>query len=107
MFDPHHNARDSYYLARGSLQGSWEGLPKEVCIMNWNGQHAAESLRFFSDRGHPQIIAGYYDGPLENTRQWLRKAKGISGILGVMFTTWHSNYSELENFAKMLDEEGW
>src|SRR5262249_46653603 len=68
MFDPHHNAVDGYYLVNGSLKGSWEGLPREVVIANWNGGKAAESLKWFADRGHAQVIAGYYDGDLSNFR---------------------------------------
>ena len=30
MFDPFHNAVNDYYLVRGDLKGSWEGLPKDV-----------------------------------------------------------------------------
>ena len=52
MFDPHHNAVDKYYLVNGSLKGSWEGLARDVIIANWNGDKAAESLKFFADRGH-------------------------------------------------------
>src|SRR5205814_4305831 len=36
MFDPFHNAVKDYYLVRGDLQGSREGLPKEVVIVNWH-----------------------------------------------------------------------
>jgi hypothetical protein len=106
MFDPHHNAKADYYLVNGDLTGSWEGLDKDVVIVNWNSGKAAESLKFFADRGHRQLIAGYYDGPLSKTRQWLDKAKGVPGVLGVMFTTWKSDYSQLEAFGKMLDETG-
>lgn len=106
MFDPHHNARPNYYLVNGDLTGSWEGLAKDVILVNWNSGKAAASLKFFADRGHRQLIAGYYDGPLANTRQWLDKTKGVPGILGVMYTTWNSNYSQLEAFAKMLEETG-
>ena len=91
----------------GDLTGSWEGLEKDVVIVNWNSGKAAESLKFFADRGHRQLIAGYYDGPLANTRQWLGKTKDIPGVLGVMFTTWKSDYSQLEAFAKMLGEAGY
>ena len=71
MFDPSHNAVDSYYLVNGSLKGSWEGLDREVMIANWNGGKAAESLKFFADRGHPQVIAGFYDvDDLSNFQQW-------------------------------------
>ena len=58
MFDPHHNAVDNYYLVNGSLKGSWEGLSREVMIANWNSGKAKESLAFFADRGHKQLIAG-------------------------------------------------
>lgn len=106
MFDPHHNAKSNYYLVNGDLAGSWSGLAQDVTIMNWNSGHASESLKFFADRGHRQIIAAYYDAPLAHTRQWLEKAKGVPGVQGVMFTTWKANYSELEAFAKMLDGAG-
>ncbi len=106
MFDPHHNARPNYYLVNGDLTGSWDGLDKDVIIVNWNSGKAAESLKFFADRGHRQLIAGSYDGPLSRTRVWLDKAKGVTGIQGVMFTTWKNDYTQLEAFAKMLDEAG-
>ena len=61
MFDPHHNAHADYYLAEGDIAGSWEGLPPELVLMNWNGGKRAESLAFFAGRGHRQLIAGYYD----------------------------------------------
>src|SRR5262249_26929342 len=62
MFDPHHNAvKKDYYLVRGDLTGSWEGLSKEVVVVNWNFGEREESLRFFAGRGHRQVIAGYYD----------------------------------------------
>jgi hypothetical protein len=107
MFDPFHNARDHYYLVNGDLKDSWEGLAKNVFIVNWNSGGAAKSLKFFAERGHEQLIAGYYDGPLDNTRKWLRTAKDtkVDGIIGVMFTTWNNNYDQLEAFAKMLGEE--
>lgn len=106
MFDPQHNAQPNYYLVNGDLTGSWEGLDKDVIIVNWNSGKAAGSLKFFAERGHHQLIAGYYDGPLALTRQWLEKAKSVAGVQGVMFTTWTANYSQLEAFAEMLDEAG-
>jgi len=106
MFDPFHNAKSAYCLVNGDLADSWVGLQKDVIIVNWNSGNAVKSLKFFADRGHRQIIAGYYDNPLAHTRQWLDKAKGVSGVQGVMFTTWTANYSQLEAFAKLLDEAG-
>jgi hypothetical protein len=102
MFDPHHNAVDNYYLVRGTLKGSWEGLDKSVGIVNWNGGHAGESLKFFADRGHKQIIAGYYDDDVRrNFNEWNAAAKSAHGVAGWMYTTWRGQYKDLETFAKL------
>ena len=105
MFDPHHNAVDKYYLVNGSLKGSWEGLGREVLIANWNGDKAAESLRFFADRGHQQIIAGYYDvADLSNFRHWDSAARNVRGVIGFMYTTWQANYGLLERYGAAMRE---
>lgn len=103
MFDPHHNAKKNYYLVRGDLTGSWEGLEKEVILMNWNLGKLRESLPFFAARGHRQVIAGYYDSDVEHLRNHLAAAKSVPGIIGVMYTTWKQNYRDLEAFAKIAD----
>ena len=106
MFDPHHNAVDKYYLVNGSLKGSWEGLAREVVIANWNGGKAAESLKFFADRGHSQIIAGYYDGDdLSNFQQWDAAARQVKGVAGFMYTTWQAKYGLLERYGKAIRTE--
>ena len=61
MFDPNHNAHRDYYLVRGDLSGSWEGLDKDVVIVPWYFEKRDASLKFFAERGHHQLIAGYYD----------------------------------------------
>ena len=102
MFDPHHNAHDNYYLVRGTLAGSWEGLAKDTVIVNWNSGKARQSLEFFAKRGHSQILAGYYDGRPDSIRGWLETAKALGGanVKGAMYTTWVGNYKHLEAFAK-------
>ena len=107
MFDPHHNAvKGPYYLVKGEWIGSWEGLPKETTIMNWNHGQAEQSLQFFADRGHRQILAGYYDNPdFEPMRQWLAKAEQVKGVVGSMYTTWTNNYDHIEAFARLCREE--
>ena len=103
MFDPHHNAVDNYYLVNGSLKGSWEGLSRDVLIANWNGGKAKESLAFFADRGHKQIIAGYYDGDdLTNFQQWDQAAQNVQGVVGFMYTTWQSKYNLLEQYGQAM-----
>jgi hypothetical protein len=58
----------------------------------WYFGRRAESLKFFSDLGHPMMIAGYYDAPPEKIRQWLEAAKPYPKMSGVMYTTWVRNY---------------
>lgn len=106
MFDPHHNAVDDYYLVRGSLAGSWNGLAPEVGIVNWNSGKAKQSLAFFAERGHQQIIAGYYDSSVSrNLRRWGDAATGIKNIRAYMYTTWRRDYSKLEQFAELVRGE--
>jgi len=100
MFDPHHNAKNNYYLVRGDLKGSWDGLDKDVIMVNWNFGGRRDSLKWFEGRGHKQLIAGYYDaGPLQ-IRDWLDAARGQPGVFGAMYTTWRNNFTDLEKFAE-------
>lgn len=103
MFDPHHNAVENYYLVRNDLRGAWEGLNQSVTIMNWNFGQRANSLKFFAERGHQQILAGYYDASPEQIGQWLETAREIPGVIGVMYTTWQRNFSDLEAFADVVN----
>lgn len=106
MFDPNHNARADYYLVRGNLANSWEGLDGGVTIANWNFDKRDESLAFFAGRGHRQLVAGYYDGPLENLARWLASAKKVKGVGAFMYTTWQARYDDLERFAEMVKRGG-
>jgi len=103
MFDPFHNAvKGPYYLVKGPFTDSWEGLDKSVVIMNWNFGHRDESLKFFADRGHRQVLAAYYDEKPEKVKDWLSSASKVDGVIGVMYTTWRNDYSQIEAFAKFV-----
>jgi hypothetical protein len=102
MFDPFHNSHTGYYLVRGDLARSWEGLDRDVILLNWNSQYRAESLRLFSRRGQRQIIAGYYDGAPAGILEALAAARGVPGVIGVMYTTWRGRYDDLERFAQLV-----
>jgi len=106
MFDPTHNAHDNYYLVRGSFRDSWEGLDKDVIIVNWNFGRRDQSLKWFAELGHPQILAGYYDGKPGQILQWLESAKNINGVQGVMYTTWRHRFDDLEKFAELAAHPG-
>jgi len=103
MFDPNHNAHDHYYLVKGNLAGSWEGLDPSVVIGNWNsGKNADKTLAWFAGRGHHQLLAGYYDGPPERILDWLKLARNTEHVDAVMYTTWKNNYADLERFAQIV-----
>ena len=103
MFDPYHNAVEGpYYLVNGPWTGSWEGLDKDVVIMNWNHGKRDQSLKFFADRGHRQVVATYYDDAnLGQTRDWIKSARDDKSVIGYMYTTWRGDYSKVEEFAKV------
>ena len=100
MFDPGQNAIRDYFLVRGDLAGSWEGLGGPVGVVNWNAPGARASLEFFAGHGHRQVIAGYYDGPPGAIRDWLEAARGVRGIEAILYTTWENRYGDLEAFAQ-------
>jgi hypothetical protein len=101
MFDPQHNAVNDFYLVNGNLTGSWEGLPHDMIVVNWNHGKAAKSLPWFSQRGHSQVLAGYYDHDAAGITGWLKTGvESKSSVRGAMFTTWREDFSQLESFAK-------
>jgi len=105
MFDPNHNAHDDYFLARGTVAGSWDGLPAAWDIGNWNsGASRSETLSFFSARTNRQILCGYYDepGPTYSIGDWLTDAKPYVGVYAVMYTTWQPDYTALEAWGQAV-----
>lgn len=100
MFDPNHNAVDHYYLTRGNLAGSWNGVPRNTVIVNWYFGARSKSGPFWSSRGNRQILAGFYDGDPRDIRTWLEDLRGVDGIVGAMYTTWRNDFSQLESFAR-------
>lgn len=114
MFDPNMNAVNNYYLVEGDLTGSWAGLPADVVIMNWNLSNLHKSAAWFAGESpqqparHSQVIAGYYDsgdGAAAASSE-LAHISGIPEVIGLMYTTWNDDYSQLETFAAAA-RAGW
>ena len=103
MFDPNHNAREGYYLVNNSFAGSWEGLDPDVTVMKWGEpEKAAKSLAFFSRRVKKVMIAGFYDEDVKaNRARWASALGEAPNVVGVMYTTWRDDYSQLEEFARV------
>jgi hypothetical protein len=93
---------DDWFVDVDRLAGSWEGLDPAVVIANWNPKEADKSLPWFANRGHHQLLAGYYDAPPERILDWLKSAQSVSNIDAVMYTTWENNYADLERFAEIV-----
>ena len=113
MFNPFHNAGDSYFLINGTLNGSWLGLDPSVTVVNWGAgdpDTGRQGLEFFSQRGHEQIFAGYYDshdGVASATSEVRIASTGgeggrIKGVDAWMYTTWRNNYTEMCRYAETI-----
>lgn len=102
MFDPMHNAHDNYYLVNGTWAGSWEGLDPKVGIVNWYGELMGKNAKFFSDRGHQQVLAGYYDHDEDGAaiKEWLANTRSLPGLVGAMYTTWRDDYDYMKAWAQ-------
>ena len=106
MFDPNHNASPKfpqYYMVKGKgpWAGSWEGLSRDVLIVNWLGKQP-ESVVFFAQRGHQQIIS---DQDTARITSRLGAAEKLPGIVGVMYTNWSNDFSKLKVYSEAVD--GW
>jgi len=100
MFDSLHNAVDDYYLIDGDLSGVWNLIPTSTTIVNWNGGKKRQSLEWFAGLGFDQITSPYYDvRNTTNMRAWRLAMEGISGMLGMMYTTWSADYTFLRPFS--------
>ncbi len=104
MFDPVHNAHDDYYLARGGMSGTWEGLDPDVIVATWFFDRRDESLAWFSSRGHRTLLAAYYDKLPERATEWLESARRSRGTIGIMYTSWYDRYEDLEIHARHVDQ---
>ncbi|MEP7219226.1 MAG: carbohydrate binding domain-containing protein, partial [Bacteroidota bacterium] len=100
MFDSLHNASNNYYLINGDLTGVWDSIPTTPVIVNWNSGNMEKSLSFFADHGFRQITSPYYDaGSADGIRAWRMAMEGKEGMLGMMYTTWGTDYNFLVPFS--------
>ena len=59
----------------------------------------------FADRGHPQIMCGYYDEKeLRRSLDWMDLAARTPRCRGVMYCTWGDNWNLLGEFGDKLME---
>jgi hypothetical protein len=116
MFTPYHNARPFqegkkvngyYWLANGNWDGAWEGLGKDIIVMNWYSPDD-RTPKFFAERGHKQVLCGYYDVKTaddmkKNIHKWVQATRGVPDVLGFMYTTWKRRVEPQAEYFKLLD----
>jgi hypothetical protein len=105
MFDPNHNSVRQYYLVDGSLENTWQYLPKDMGIVAWYFDKRRESLDFFSSRGFRTVAGAYYDGDdLRDPEGWLQAMDKTPSSTGIMYTTWSSKYKLLAPFGDLVSK---
>lgn len=103
MFDPHHNARNEYYMVDGDYTGSWNYIPKDIVIACWYYAKRDLSLAHFSGLGFRTIAGAYYDADtLDNPKGWLESLDRTPGAVGILYTTWQRKYALLGEFGDLV-----
>ena len=102
-FDKFHLAQPApftHYLCkgRGALFGSWEGLPKDVGIVNWKPEDK-QSVDFFAELGRQQVFSCF---EYEKFPGILKQSGKADGVVGVMYCTWSKDYGK--NVESYIDE---
>jgi len=127
MFNPYANAVDNYYSVNGTVEGSWEGLPSDVIVVNWGSEQVIDSrtnktrmesgMKFFANQGNPQILSMSGLGATSNFLSTLDRLEaangGISGVDGFMYTSWNAgengsqgDFTNLEATANLIKAAG-
>jgi len=112
MFCPGHNARPFaasgyYYLVNGNWDGSWEGLPKDVIVLNWYSPTDA-NVKFFAGRGHSQVLCCFADkvdteGLKKRIQGWFDASAGSPDILGFMYVTYATDWSKMKEMFDLIN----
>jgi Carbohydrate binding domain len=107
MLDPNQNAVANFYHVKGTLAGSWVGVPRSAIILNWKEgvqvrDWAQASVKHFADLGFSQIAAAFYDNDVTQDHTWWTQAlAGQPNIVGSMYTTWTEDFTQLPTFANL------
>ena len=105
MLDPVHNAHDNYFNCKGSFEGVWNIIPKDLIISCWYHKKREQSMPFFEKLGFRTQAAAYYDADtLATSREWLETCNHTHNCTGIIYTSWRNKYALLEEFGKMVQE---
>ena len=104
MLDPNHNANEGYAHTVGSYEGIAKCIPQDLVICPWWGEKALVQADYWSANGFRMVAGAYYDDKShKHDKLWLEASKKHPDkFTGFMFCTWRNDFSELENFAKLM-----
>ena len=104
MLDPNHNANEGYAHTVGSYEGIAKCIPQDLVICPWWGEKALVQADYWSANGFRMVAGAYYDDKShKHDKLWIEAAKKHPDkFTGFMFCTWRNDFSELENFAKLM-----
>ena len=106
MLDPNHNAHGDYYLVKGSFEGSWKHVPRDLKMAVWGGAVREKSLKFFQGEGFDILVACYYDADnLNDVKGWITAAKPSPNARGFMYTPWQKKYQLLPAFGDLIGKD--
>ena len=105
MLDPNHNAHDKYYNCKGTFEGSWNYIPKDLIISCWYHERRNLSMPFFEKQGFRTQGAAYYDTDnLDSCRDWLETCNNTKNCTGIMYTSWRRKYTLLAGFGELVQK---
>ena len=106
MVDPNALVEDGKNAGMySSMKGVWDLLPRDLGIGYWTYKWREEGTKFFAERGHPQLMCGYYDEKvLKRSLEWMDLAARTPNCRGVMYCTWGDNWDLLGAFGDKMVE---
>jgi len=104
MLDPNVNAVNDYFMVRGNFYGSWRNISKSIHPVIWVFDNRDRSLVHFKTNGFMPLISVCVDGDQAETiiKSWISSIKNTHDLMGVMYTTWEHDYSQLEFFSRVF-----
>lgn len=104
MCDPNHNAHDNYYSCKGTFEGSWTLVPKDIVMVCWDQDIFAASMAFFEKQGFRTLLSACCDGEkgAEIARRGIAVCRDTRHAVGAMYTTWQEDHGKLPEFGRLL-----
>ena len=106
MFDPNHNAVDNYYGCKGSYEGIWDLIPKDIVMSCWYRDKRDLTVPFFTRKGFRVQAGAYYDALDHKVDAgWMDTLNRTPNATGWMYTTWNAQYELMVEYGKFMNHQ--